>query len=103
MPRTYRQSRRDANHTPIVNHARGLNISVLEVHSIGGALDLVCGFMGIDFRVEIKDGSKSASRRMLTQAEGDTMRDWKGRKPIIWDSLESVERTRNEIYNEAIR
>ena len=58
MPRGYRQSRRDANHMQIVQYARAIGMSVLEVHSIAGALDLLVGLGGIDVRAEIKDGLK---------------------------------------------
>ncbi len=87
----------------IVNHARALNISVLEVHAVAGALDLVCGFLGVDFRAEVKNGALPPSRRMLTPAEAETFKAWKGRKPVIWMCLDDVERTRNEIYNEVTR
>ena len=103
MPRGHRQSRRDANHTEIVNYARGIGFTVLEVHSIGGALDLVIGAWGIDCRVEVKNGLKPPSARMLTDAENKTFSHWKGRKPIIWLCESDVDRTMQEFYQEAIR
>ena len=98
MPRGYRQSKRDANHMDIVRHARSLGMSVLETHAIAGvgrgkqagALDLLIGHMGIDQRVEIKDGSKTPSERRLTDAESETFYTWKGRRPVIIESIDDV-------------
>ncbi|MDH3376437.1 MAG: hypothetical protein OEQ39_05650 [Gammaproteobacteria bacterium] len=101
MPRGYRQSRRDANHKEIVDYARSIGFSVLEVHSIAGGLDLVVGiFNRIDQRVEIKDGSKVPSQRKLTPSEMEAFALWRGRKPIIWESTDDVDATRAKILEE---
>ena len=102
MPRTYRQSRRDANHAEIVRYLRELGMSVLEVHSVAGALDLVCGMGHIDVRVEIKDGSKPPSARRLTEAEAKTMAEWRGRPPVILMSLEDCDALRDELLAESL-
>jgi len=100
MPRGYRQSRRDSNHQEIVDYARNIGFSVLEVHAVAGALDLVCGLYGIDFRVEIKDGAKVPSARKLTGKEQEAFDHWKGRPPIIWESTADVDATRAKILEE---
>ena len=102
MPRTYRQSRRDANHAEICGYLRDIGFSVFEVHMVAGGLDIVVGLGGIDVRCEIKDGSKPPSARRLTEAEEETMREWRGRPPVILMSLTDCDALRQELMSESI-
>jgi hypothetical protein len=102
MPRGYRQSRRDSNHTEIVQYLRETGFSVVEVHSVAGALDLVLGIGGIDVRAEVKDGTKPPSARRLTEAEQRTMAEWKGRPPVILTSLEDCDTLRGQLFTESL-
>ncbi len=103
MPRTHRQSRRDANHTELSKYWISLNGTWQDTHALAGALDGIAGAWGIDVRVEIKDGSKPFSARKLTDAELKTIGEWKGRKPVIWETKEDVERTMKMLRNEAMK
>lgn len=102
MPRGRAPSRVDANQAELVKHWRGLNGTWESTHALAGALDGIAGAWGIDVRVEIKDGSKPPSARKLTQAELTTMQNWKGRKPVVWESVEDVEATMNTLHREAV-
>lgn len=59
-------------------------------HEIPGALDLIVGVNGIDQRVEVKDGLKVPSARKLTQMELEEITGWRGRKPVIIESIDDV-------------
>lgn len=53
--------------------------SVADTSALGdGFGDIVIGFRGVNFIIEIKDGAKSPSRRKLTKAETDFHQTWTG-------------------------
>jgi hypothetical protein len=66
--------RTDANHAAIVQALRQVGAVVLDVHSLPGCLDLLVAYRGALSLLEVKDGSKAASRRQLTEAEQETIR-----------------------------
>src|SRR5262249_34944010 len=79
-----RPRRTDANHKAIVLVLRQIGAAVLDIHSIGGALDLLVGFCGVLYLVELKDGAKSPSRRKVTPAEQATIALFKGQGcPVV--------------------
>ena len=86
-----RASRTDGNHTEIVARYRSHGFSVFSTHDVPGELDLVVGGCGVDCRVEIKDGAKPPSKRRLTPAERETIATWRGRKPVIIESVDDVD------------
>ena len=98
MPRGYRQSKRDSNQRELVDYARAAGFSVVEVHAVAGALDLIVGLFGIDQRVEIKSPGPPSSQKLTTleKIEFDT---WKGRKPVIWTCLADVDALHDELRN----
>ena len=100
--RTRAQGRKDANHKELVDYWRGLNGSWQDTCEVTGALDGIAGAHGIDVRVEIKDSSKPPSKRALTESESKTIREWKGRKPAIWETVEDVEMTFRRLYRDAL-
>lgn len=76
--------RTDANQTEIVNAARKLGATVQILSGIGkGCPDIVIGYKGINYLVEIKDGSKSLSQQKLTDAELRFFNTWRGQVCII--------------------
>lgn len=81
--------RTDANQPEIVKAFRELGATVEFMHG-EGALDLLIGIYGIDQRVEVKDGSKSPSRRKLSESEQATFENWHGRKPVVVKSSDDV-------------
>lgn len=101
MTFSHKFSKRDANHTPLVKMARGLGFSVLEVHMVGGALDLVLGYYGIDQRVEVKDPKKPPSARKLTKAEKETFESWKGRPPVVIETVAQLHELQAAMLKEA--
>ena len=89
--------RKDSNQRELVQYAKAVGFSVLETHNLGDGLDLLVGYAGIDQRVEVKDGKKPPSRRVLTDGERDVFRLWRGREPVIWENEADVIATRNKL------
>ncbi|CAB5212790.1 hypothetical protein UFOVP191_22 [uncultured Caudovirales phage] len=74
----------DANQSEIVGAARKMGFSVTVASMMGnGFPDLVLGKYGLNFLVEVKDGSKFPSQRKLTIDEQEWHDDWQGQKCII--------------------
>ncbi len=85
-----KRARKDDNQTIIVSAFRQFGASVFETHQIGGGFpDIVVGFRGKNYLIEIKDGEKCASRCALTPAEIEFHATWHGRVEII-KSVEEV-------------
>lgn len=76
-------SKRDDNHRQIVAALRSAGAFVQDMGSIGkGFVDLVVGYGGYWFVLEVKDGSKPQSARKLTPAQLQWIFDVKGRAPV---------------------
>lgn len=72
-------ARTDSNHKEIVSTLRMLGCSVISLAPIGnGVPDLLCGYRGVTFLCEIKDGNKPPSARMLTPDEREFFQSWRG-------------------------
>lgn len=85
----------DRTQTEIVNGLRAVGAAVQSIAAVGkGCPDLLVSFRGKWYVAEIKDGSKSASRRKLTLAE----EEWHARFSLCapvhtWASLDDALRT----------
>lgn len=74
-----RAARVDANQAEIVRAFRTLGCSVKPTHTLGqGFTDIICGLPGVNFLVEIKDGSRPPSEQQLTPDEIRFHAEWKG-------------------------
>lgn len=74
-----RAARVDANQVEIVSALRKAGATVQHLHSIGlGCPDILVGFRGRNFVLEIKDGSLSPSKRALTAQERAWHAWWRG-------------------------
>jgi hypothetical protein len=86
-----RAAKIDSNHLEIVAALRGIGAYVMSLASVGGGCpDLLVGFRGHTFLVEIKDGSKPPSARQLTEAQLKFHREWLGGTLAIVDSPEAA-------------
>ena len=86
-----RAGRTDANQTAIVTALRGVGASVAITSGAGNGLpDLLVGFRGETYLLEIKDGAKPASARKLTLAEAWFVEHWTGRPVVIVESPEDA-------------
>lgn len=65
-----RANKKDTNHKQIVAHAQSLGFGTIDVSMMKNFCDEIwIGRNGSVFFIEIKDGSKSPSKRMLTDGE----------------------------------
>lgn len=70
----------DSNQSTIVAQLRRIpGISVAHTHILGdGFPDIVVGYDGLNYLVEIKDGKKCKSKKKLTDDELKFHNKWKG-------------------------
>lgn len=79
-----RAAKVDANHTKIVASIRAFGFSVYNTSAVGqGFPDIVCGYGGRTFIVEIKDGAKYPSERRLTPAQETFRGSWLGNYVVL--------------------
>ena len=79
-----RAARTDRNQGPIVDALRDIPGVTVEVLSAvgGGCPDLAIGYRGMTFLVELKDGGKPPSKRVLTPEQEKWHADWKGHRAV---------------------
>lgn len=74
----------DSNQPEIVEAARKLGATVALLHQLGGGVpDILIGYRGINYLCELKNGSLSPSRRVLTPDEDKFHTSWKGQICVI--------------------
>lgn len=79
-----RAAKVDDNQSEIVDAFRKLGYSVRSTAMIGqGFPDLAIGKFGHTWLVEVKDGRKPPSKRLLTPQEEQFWRDWNGSLLLI--------------------
>lgn len=103
MPRSRsirKRAKRDDNHNEIVAVFIQLGCSWLDTSHIGGALDGLLGCAGMDQRVEIKDGAKFPSRRRLTDDEEREFQEWRGRPPVVIETVDEAVELVNKLRRE---
>ena len=96
-----RAKRVDANQPEIVAALRAIGCSVSDTSGAGeGFTDIVVGYRGINYLIEIKDGSKPPSKRILTKPQQDFHRDWRGQVAIAKNPEEAIKIVTTEDSNE---
>ena len=79
-----KQRRVDANQADIVKGLRAIGCSVAVTSSAGdGFPDLVVGYYGKNFLLEVKDGDKPPSKRKLTPEQEQFHINWRGQIAIV--------------------
>lgn len=79
-----RAAKVDANHAEIVSALRSVGASVQSIAMVGGGCpDLLIGYAGLSFVLEIKDGAKPPSRRELTPDEAAWHAAWRGHAAVV--------------------
>lgn len=86
-----RAAKVDENQAEIVGAFRKLGASVLLLHGVGmGCPDILVGYRGRNYLIEIKDGKKPPSKRKLTSWQEDWHADWRGQVDVIQSVDEAV-------------
>lgn len=79
-----RAAKVDRNQQAVVQALRAAGATVWCTHTAGdGYPDIVCGFRGENFLLEIKDGEQAPSHRRLTQAETRFFQEWRGQVAVV--------------------
>jgi Holliday junction resolvase len=79
-----RAARIDDNQNEIVKKLRDIGCSVAITSAVGrGFPDIVVGFKGFNYLIEIKDGKKPPSQRKLTSDEQAWHDQWRGSVHIV--------------------
>lgn len=83
-------SKIDVNQPQIVRALRDVGATVQVLSHVGkGCPDLMIGFRGRNFLLEVKDGDKPLSRQSLTRDEQHWHATWQG-EVIIVNSVENA-------------
>ena len=86
-----RAARQDANHAEIVSALRKVGASVADTSGVGrGFPDLVAGFRGRNWLMEVKDGQKPPSARKLTPDQEAFVAEWRGHWVCVKSAEEAI-------------
>jgi Holliday junction resolvase len=79
-----RAAKVDANQSNLVEFFRMMGCSVESLAAVGkGVPDLLIGYRGKNYLVEVKDGAKAPSEQKLTRAQVEWHESWRGQKIVI--------------------
>ena len=88
----YKRGRTDTNQTEIVKALRAVGASVAVTSSLGkGFPDLVVGWQGRNYLLEVKDGTLPPSRTRLTPDEQKWHDSWRGHVVTIYSADDALE------------
>ena len=82
-----RAQRVDANQRQVMQALRAIGADVL---FIGHPVDLLVGYRGENWLLEVKDGSKPPSARRLTKAQAPFVDTWRGRVAVVKSVDEAI-------------
>ena len=86
-----RAAKIDANQNEIVAILRGCGATVQSLAATGkGTPDLLVGFRGQNWLIEVKDGAKPPSARKLTPDQVDWHGGWKGQVAVCTTADEAL-------------
>ena len=82
----------DANHTEIISALKGVyGVTVADTAGVGhGFPDIVVGYRGKNFLIEIKDGAKPPSDRKLTPSQSIFHGRWRGQVAVVTNVDEAL-------------
>ncbi len=87
--------RSDKNQEQIIKELRQRGISVAVLSQAGdGFPDIVAGYKGVNYLLEIKDGSKPPSKQKLTPKQVEFHEKWRGQIAKV----NSIEQALHVIY-----
>jgi hypothetical protein len=87
-----RAAKADRNQPEIVNMLRLVGCTVQHLHTIGkGCPDILVGYQGKNYVLELKDGTLPPSGRKLTDDEKKWHEDWRGEVHIVSNVREALD------------
>ena len=87
-----RAARADANQPEIIEGLRAVGATVKTLHRVGmGCPDLLVGYGGNNYLIEVKDGSKPPSSRKLTPPQVEFFDGWRGQAGVATCLDEALE------------
>ena len=87
-----RASKVDANQKVVATALRDAGASVQLLHAVGfGCPDILVGYRGANYLMEIKDGAKAPSARQLTSWQEKWHVDWRGHACVVTCPDEALE------------
>lgn len=85
------RARVDRNQMEIIKALRQVGASVQPLHTVGkGVPDLLVGYRGVNYLLEIKDSAKPPSARKLTPMEENWAFSWNGDDPHLVESVDDA-------------
>jgi Holliday junction resolvase len=83
--------RTDSNQREIVDIFRAIGATVQILSMVGkGCPDIIVGYQGVNYLIEIKDGKKPPSGQKLTEHEEKFFNTWKGQVCLINSSDQAI-------------
>ena len=87
-----RAAKTDANHAEVVSALRAIGASVADTSQVGrGFPDLVAGYRGRNWLIEVKDGAKVPSARKLTEDQIEFKAGWRGHWAVVISAAEAID------------
>lgn len=84
------RSKVDNNQAAVVKALRDVGATVEHLHAVGkGCPDILVGYRGHNYLLEIKDGAKAPSARRLTNDQVDWHLTWRGTVYVV-NSIEQA-------------
>jgi len=75
---------KDDNHAQIASDLEATGVSVVDTSGVGNGFgDIVAGWRGVNYILEVKDPTKKPSARKLTKKEVRFHTIWKGQRAVV--------------------
>lgn len=86
-----RAAKVDGNQTSIVEALRAAGATVCHLHTVGrGVPDLLVGYQGENYLLEVKDSRQPASKQKLTTDERIWHEEWEGQVDVVTDEVDAL-------------
>jgi hypothetical protein len=86
-----RAAKVDRNHAEIVDALRRVGCSVQSLATIGaGVPDLLVGYRGFNWLIEVKDGKLPPSKKSLTDDEAGWHNQWQGQVAVAYSAEDAI-------------
>jgi len=83
--------RTDGNQSLVIDVLRAVGATVVSLAAVGAGLpDLLIGFRGKNFLVEVKDGERPPSERRLTRDQVIFFGTWRGQRAVARNAREAL-------------